>query len=270
MMRLSPVGMVLLCACSGEGAWEPVFFASGIPYMEVYVDDQKTTCLVDTGASGSIVRAGLAEGPITFEFADRSVTESAAIDPLLEDLFVVLSASADTEVGCILGNDIHNDFAVSLDYANERIRFSRPTKKSWEVDGLELGEPIFVPMKAGPLHRIQAEFGPAKVWAAVDTGATNLHLEPPILEAQDPDPVVISSQVSTPDGLLLALTGTLDEMTVKGTTYEDLPFTSYASQQLAAFVDDGVEVEAIIGSVWLENFVVTFNQKREELVLQPY
>ena len=269
-MRLWIPSLIALSACSGEGAWEPVFFGNGVPFLEVHVDNQKTTCLVDTGASGTAVRSSLAAGDVvTLEFADRAATEAVSVSSANAALFDALSLSAETDVGCLMGMDIHRDYALTLDYLNERIRFSRPTRKAWEVDGMELGAPIVLDAH-GPIPLVDATFGDAKALTVVDTGATQLHIEPAILDAQDPQPTLLATQVSTPDGFVLGWSGTLDTLTVAGAQYEDLPFTSFSSPQIASFAADGWEIEGILGAVWLDQFVVSFNMKQGEIVRRAF
>lgn len=270
MRRLVPI-TVLCAACGGEGAWEPVWFAKGIPFLEATVEDDPTVCLVDTGASGTVVRSDLAGDELaTLEFADRSVTEAVSRDSAYDDLFVALSATADAEVGCVLGMDVIRSFSMTLDYTGERIRFSKPRKDAWEIDDLQLGEPIVLELRDTPIPSIRASFDGVQALAALDTGATELHLEPHVLDALDPRPVTLPTQVSTPDGLLLGVSGTLPQLRIGGTAYTDLPFTSYGSEQLALFAEDGFAIEAVVGAVFLEQFAVTFDGRRNELVLQPY
>ncbi len=255
--------------CTGPGAWEPVTFANGVPFVEAAVDDHPTSCLVDTGASGTAIRDDLGADVATLEIADVAVTTSVARLPVDHPIFAHLSDIAGAEVGCVAGADLLRDFALTIDYPRERLRLTRPRRDAWNIDDVDLGAPAFAPVGGGPIFVTDAVVAGQPSRAVVDTGATRLHLEMALFEALDPCPAATTVQVATADGTQLAWQGTVDEVTVAERTARDVPFEAYSSEQLASFNEDyAYDAQAIVGAAWLDGFAVTFNKKRREIVLQ--
>ena len=266
-MRWLPAVLVAF-GCAPSDDWQAMTVIHGVPYVEVSVDGAVRTCLLDTGLTDDLaLRSTLAPaGEVELDFGrgrdDVDPTTDPANDALLDRL-----GGGELQVDCVLGWDALRNHALTLDYAADRWRVGRSRSGSFEIDDAELGEPLHAAFdRTDRWAELPLGLGDAEVMAAVDTGATYVHLEPAAFALLDPPPETSPIDVNAVDGVFRAATGILETAQVGAAIRHEVPFSTYASAQLT---DDDAP-EAIVGASFLAGYAVTVDRDREGLTLQPY
>ena len=271
MVGLTGLGIVSGCA-PGE-AWIPMTVSRGLPFVDATLADQPVTCLVDAGFTSDVaVQSDVAGSDDTkLSLGDKRYPVSPWSDPANDPLFDALDRDA-FDVDCIIGWGFLRQHAVTFDYAADRLRVAKSRRDAWAIeDGTALGEPVHVAFDSTfelPMVTVDIDGQPAP--AAVDTGATTVHLEPDVFDALDPQPLTELGLVTTPSGVVTALIGSLPSVSVGSATQTNVLFNTYASPQLASIRNDGLDVQAVIGSSFLLGYAVTYDRDGQGLTLQPY
>jgi hypothetical protein len=265
-----------LAACGGGrvGTWQSADLVAGAMVVRSDVGGRPARWLLDTGAQLSIFKTSFSD------VEDRSVTigddslelnlfASPDLDALLEGLEVSLGP-LDGIVGWPALHD--RGEAITLDYANSRMRLSSSGKHATEMDeDVDLGDPVVLEMSSllvAPV--IEATIQDVDAYMIADSGASAVLLDPELFAALADPPDTTTTTANTPDGLLTVDTGRLSTVEVGGEVLTDVDFVSYDSVQLDATNAAGTSVEGLVGASVLMRHVVTYDLGEGELTLQPY
>ncbi|MEM6931853.1 MAG: retropepsin-like aspartic protease, partial [Myxococcota bacterium] len=268
-------GMVfamVLPACAAEATWREMEVDRGVPYVSMAIDGTSLTCLVDTGSANDLVTRsdlGLPD-EVVIDFGQRESEALAVFHPDIDPLFDALSTS-DRTVDCLVGWPVFRRHAVTFDYATASWRVSRSGRRASDIADADLGPPVTVPI-FGTLYWPMASFDVAgtPATAIVDTGASFVHLEPPVFDQLDPTPSTVPALATTPDGVVESRAGQLASVDLGGAIQDDVWFSTSPLPQIGLANDRGVELDALVGASFLLHYAVTFDGPRGEVTLQPY
>ncbi|MEZ4236381.1 MAG: aspartyl protease family protein [Myxococcota bacterium] len=273
MTRTPCALLLLLSACGGAvGDWEPVDTLGGLVLFDTDFDGQAARCLLDTGADLTVLRSDLPQTAVQALIGDRDVL----VDPLdLGELGdAVLDGIGDPLGGidCLMGWDSFAGQALTVDYVHHRIRVARSVRRAARIDDdAGWGEPVVLDLDpTSPLPTAAARLQGLPVHAVFDTGAQVALVPPAVVDALDPVPDLQPLLIVTPDGTIEGGLGFLQDVTLGGSTHDDVAFAAYDSVQLQALIDGGVDVDAVIGASSLVRYAVTFDDGDRTLTLQPY
>lgn len=265
------IGLLAGCGSGEPGAWEPVEVFGGLLMIDVFVEGASTHCIVDTGATVSLLHSSVLDGDalqdVSFQFADVSQVGAAvpSADEILEGLDE--SSGFSQPIDCVLGWDTLSAFSFTVDYATARMRFSdRPIP----VAGLP--EPIAVPLQeTSPLAIAVASFQDVELPAVLDTGASTAVLGTAVVAALEEPPETEPISIATVDGIMFGEVGVLSTAALGDAAHSDVDFISFDSPQLDALAALlGEPIEAIVGASTFLRYATTFNAPDGELLLQEY
>lgn len=262
----------LLMGCATDEVWLDMDLELGVPFATLDVDGSPMTCLIDTGSSiGLIVRSTIGlEEDVMIDFGARQSEAAANASPLLDPLLDALSTQ-DRLVDCIVGWPAFRPHATTFDYATSSWRVARSTRRSAEIEGAELGEPIVRPIFGTRYWAMtKMEVGGIEATAVVDTGASFMHLQPVIFDQLNPTPSTVPVLATTADGVLSARAGVLPTVELGNARQDDVWFSTSALPQITSTEGSSQEFEALVGASFLLNYAVTFDGPRGEMTLQPY
>lgn len=260
-----------LTGCRSLGDWQPVEVHGGLLVLDTEVGDGvPVRCLIDTGASATFVRSDLSpSGDPVMAIGDRELPIAAlsapSFDPVLDAIGAPLGG-----IDCLLGWDSVENSPFTIDYANAQVRLSPKGHRDRRVDET-LGDELTVPLAfTEPIPMIEVEIQGITALLGVDTGAQAALLDPSLFDRLPDPPQTSAAQVITPDGVLPAEFGVLETLSIGGVPHDGVDFVSYASIQIQAVVDEGWPIDGLIGASSLVRHLVTFDDERSELTLQPY
>jgi len=289
------------------GAPVPASFASWVPAVDVSVGEEPArSFLVDTGAPLTMVDTdafpeledGLHEVELGgFELLFPSLSIAAF------DVFGY-EQDAESEFVGIVGGDILSEFALRLDYRDDRVWLD-------ELPGDEVGLPAGVeaasvgvtqtvplrvrgggravvpgdcPVTCGTIRlppsralvEVFLEEGERPVWMLVDTGASAVVLDEATLEALPAEgrPRLDGVTVGTASGPVTAYFTRVSSLGLQGGAAgeESVPVLVLSDDALFEGIEreTGLEVRGLIGGTFLRSYLTTIDFPEERLALARY
>ena len=248
----------------------------GLVFVPAVVDDRDLLCLLDTGANVVLAKASVLDaqpgdavptGTFTVAGIDYDELTIFALD---DDAFDALGDD-DLAPDCVLGNDVLDDVATTIDYAGARVQMVLPTETP-TLSIERVGAAAVVDLQAQPSYWLTtAVLGGAPVQVAVDTGAQLTTLTSDAFARLAAPPATSPATSESPDGSVDGAIGRdLDvEMGPVATASAafgvfDLP----AFDGIAQIV--GAPVEGLVGAAVLVRYAPTFDGPARTLTLRPY
>ncbi len=267
------VALLALAACGGgfdyegtAGIPQPATFPSLIPVAPVAVGSAAPRSFgIDTGSPGTLLDTGA--------YPSRPLGTGTADLGVLGLRFSAISAqtgsyfSQDDPLGGLIGANLLEHFAFSLDYKGARAWLSDPFSAASAPADLGAGAEVAIPFQLAGADRVtfQATIeGQPPVWALLDTGATAVTLEEGFY-AQLGDaarrPRLDGLKVITVYGIVSGYWTRTWRVTAGGASVDDVQAIVVPGSTLFRDVaaETGKDVRVLLGGKFLRSFFTTID-----------